>query len=170
MIDRNKLVNHLHTHPDHAWRYRAGHDFVLISNEDVRREHERLHLGLRNRDFPGRADHRHEPGTETEEERYTARRTLGLKVTVAGEDPDGTLAKILELAPRNRDNLMQLKYSSCSLDVVGVERADGQQIGLEAEFEEYWTEYNQDNRDGYNEKAAARDAFMYAYKLVKGKR
>lgn len=40
---RSELIRHLHTHPDHAHRYRAGHDFVLVGTADVRRDHLRQH-------------------------------------------------------------------------------------------------------------------------------
>lgn len=40
---RAEITGHLLTHPDHADRYPAGHDFVLRSIADIRREHERLH-------------------------------------------------------------------------------------------------------------------------------
>jgi hypothetical protein len=42
---RVRLVDHLHNHPDHAGRYKAGHDFGLVSTADIRREHERQHGG-----------------------------------------------------------------------------------------------------------------------------
>lgn len=41
--DRSDLIRHLHEHPDHAGRYPAGHDFVLVSTADIRRDHERQH-------------------------------------------------------------------------------------------------------------------------------
>ena len=40
---RSELIGHLHTHPDHAGRYPAGHDFVLVSTADIRRAHQRQH-------------------------------------------------------------------------------------------------------------------------------
>lgn len=40
---RSALIRHLHTHPDHARRYRAGHDFVLTGTADIRRDHQRQH-------------------------------------------------------------------------------------------------------------------------------
>lgn len=40
---RAELIRHLHDHPDHAHRYRAGHDFVLIGTADIRRDHQRQH-------------------------------------------------------------------------------------------------------------------------------
>ena len=41
--ERSELIEHLHTHPDHAGRYPAGHDFVLVSTVDIRRAHQRQH-------------------------------------------------------------------------------------------------------------------------------
>jgi hypothetical protein len=43
---RSELIKHLHTHPDHAGRYPAGHDFMLVSTADIRREHQRQHLPI----------------------------------------------------------------------------------------------------------------------------
>jgi 2-oxo-4-hydroxy-4-carboxy--5-ureidoimidazoline (OHCU) decarboxylase len=40
---RSDLIRHLHTHPDHAGRYPAGHDFVLVGTMDIWRQHERQH-------------------------------------------------------------------------------------------------------------------------------
>lgn len=47
--DRSELITHLHTHPDHAWRYPAGHDFVLESTVDIARLHRHLHSGFADR-------------------------------------------------------------------------------------------------------------------------
>jgi hypothetical protein len=41
--ERSELIDHLHTHPDHAGSYPAGHDFVLVSTADIRRSHQRQH-------------------------------------------------------------------------------------------------------------------------------
>lgn len=41
--ERSELIDHLHAHPDHAGRYRAGHDFVLVSTADIARDHRRQH-------------------------------------------------------------------------------------------------------------------------------
>jgi len=41
--ERSDLISHLHGHPNHAGRYPAGHDFMLVSTADIRRQHERLH-------------------------------------------------------------------------------------------------------------------------------
>jgi hypothetical protein len=43
---RSEVIGHLHTHPDHAARYRAGHDFVLVSTAAIWREHQQLHGAL----------------------------------------------------------------------------------------------------------------------------
>jgi hypothetical protein len=95
-------------------------------------------------------------------------KSLDLKITVAGEDPDATLRHIIQTSPRNNPALLTTVNKTMPLSVVKIERADGQPIGLEAEFEEYWQEYSQgrerENPYGY-EKGSARDAFMYAVKL-----
>ena len=41
--ERSALIAHLHTHPDHKHNYRAGHDFVLVGTQDIRRQHEHQH-------------------------------------------------------------------------------------------------------------------------------
>jgi hypothetical protein len=43
LSDRSSLISHLHKHSDHASHYPAGHDFVLVSTEDIRSEHGRKH-------------------------------------------------------------------------------------------------------------------------------
>jgi hypothetical protein len=43
---RSELIGHLHTHPDHAHRYKAGHDFVLVSTADIQCAHQRQHSGV----------------------------------------------------------------------------------------------------------------------------
>lgn len=54
------------------------------------------------------------------------------------------------------------------LDVTRIERADGQPLGLGAEFEEYWREYSEGFNDTAREmKSAAFDAFVFARKNQK---
>lgn len=40
---RAELIRHLHTHPDHAHRYNAGHDFVLVGTDRIQRDHQQQH-------------------------------------------------------------------------------------------------------------------------------
>lgn len=160
---RAALVSHLHAHPDHAGFYKAGHDFVLRPAADVEAGHERWH-GERST-FVTR---RHAAGLRTgkeKEEGMPKRKTLDLKVTVSGEqDPDAVLAAMLRQGPHPRPGLMLLQYGVNVLDVTSVERADGREIGLEAEFEAWW-EREQDPDDttacDASHKDWAKDAFMH---------
>lgn len=96
------------------------------------------------------------------------RKTLDLLVTVADKDPDGALAAIIAKGPPGRVNIAQISYSTRHLDIVKITRADGQEIGLEAEFESWWAEYNGEDADE-TDKEWARDAFMYGVKYARGK-
>jgi hypothetical protein len=92
-------------------------------------------------------------------------KTQELKITVAGADPDGTLAALVQRGD------IWLKSGMHSLTVTKVERADGQEIGLEAEFEAYWRDNCCEGDHGSSdEKWAARHAFFYAVKLMKEKK
>jgi hypothetical protein len=85
-------------------------------------------------------------------------KTLDLKVTVSGEDPDGTLAAMT----RAGANPVRLSSGGYTLKVTNLERADGQPFGLEAAFEEYWRETHCEGYDDTApEKTEARDAFLY---------
>jgi hypothetical protein len=97
----------------------------------------------------------------------TKQKTLDLKVTVEAPDPDGTLAKMLsQTAP-------VLAGGVYALTVTHVERADGQAIGAEAAFEEYWEETHT-GREGTDwssgEKLEALDAFLYGLRYAKEKK
>lgn len=97
-----------------------------------------------------------------------ANKKLDLKITVSGSDPDGTLHEILSRSPKNRAHVAQLKYGVLGLEVDSIARADGAEIGLEAEFEEYWAEThcNGDEPDG-DEKGYALDFFMHGVKYAR---
>lgn len=166
---RNWMTYHLLRHPDHKHAYPAGHDFVLRSTISVAREHERLHLGFfHDHDRPWHV-------LEKEEDM----KTLELKVTVSGSDPDGTLAQMLKYAtslagsPAIDTTVATLtpRSGGSALTVTKLERADGQEIGLEAKFEEYWRDNCCEGDHGSaDEKWAARHAFFYAVKLLKEKK
>jgi hypothetical protein len=96
------------------------------------------------------------------------RKDLDLKITVTGDDPDGTLGKMLAKFPVGRINLMQLRYSTEALDVTAVEREDGNPIGLESEFESRWAESHCEGDDEETqEKAWAREAFLWGVEYAK---
>lgn len=167
---RVKLTRHLHTHPDHARRYPAGHDFVLRGTQDVAAEHQRWHA-----DRSTFVTHLHEQMLKVPGEKgyksMSERKTLDLKVTVAAGDPDGELSQMLARSPKTRVNLCQLRYGVLSVDVVKIERADGQPFGVEAEFEEYWRDSHcEDADEESSEKTWARDAFLRgaAWRLEQG--
>jgi hypothetical protein len=144
------MTDHLHHHPDHHRAFPAGHDFTLVSTIDIARKHEALHLGF---------FHEHDrPWHVLEKEEDM--KTLDLKVTVSGSDPDGTLATMIQRGDT------WLKNGQYSLSLTKVERADGQEIGLEAAFEEYWRGNvgEKHGDDASDEKLYARQAFLYAAK------
>jgi hypothetical protein len=149
---RTWLTGHLHEHPDHAWYYHAGHDFVLRSTADIAQEHERLHAMT----AAGTARNLHRHGDSGKEKRVTEKkRTLDLLVTVEGEDPDGWLALML------KENLrLTASPSGRGIKVVKLARADGQEIGLEAAFEEWWQDQEPGERDA-EIRDLAHAAFMY---------
>ena len=97
------------------------------------------------------------------------RKTLDLKVTVTCSDldPDAVLARM------DKDQIrLSATGTAYTLKVTSVERADGQEFGLEAEFESWWQD-NQDPDDSTVYDASykdwARDAFLYGVKYAKGK-
>lgn len=164
MSYRSDLIGHLHMHPHHAGFYKAGHDFVLVGTQAIRREHERWHAERRTFNT-----HRHPPGLEVPgEERYMSKgnKALDLKVTVTGDDPDATLAEMLGFQPRSLV-LVRPGYSR-SLSVVSVERADGNAIGLEAEFEAWWADSHCEGDDEETDaKTWAREAFLWGVRQGK---
>jgi hypothetical protein len=156
---RSWVIRHLLTHPDHAPRYPKGHDFVLRGTADIGREHERWHDDRSTWRTPGVWRHEHERPWRVSvmKEKSMEKKTLELKVTVSGQDPDGTLATM------NRETL-RLHAGPYALKVTKVERADGQAFGLEAAFEEYWAECHCEGDDEEAEKSWAREAFLYGVK------
>lgn len=87
---------------------------------------------------------------------------LDLKVTVTGEDPDATLARMDK-------GTLRLTASPYALKVTKLERADGEPFGLESEFEAYWSESHCEGDDGEpGEKLWAREAFLYGVRIGKG--
>jgi hypothetical protein len=82
---------------------------------------------------------------------------LKLKVTVTGDNPDRTAALMSRL------HTQVLSAGPYKLTVTCVERADGQPLGAEAEFEEWWAESHCEGDDGEpQEKSWALEAFLYA--------
>jgi hypothetical protein len=162
---RSWITNHLRTHPDHAWFYQPGFDFAQDSSVNIARAHEWWH---NNRSTF--ATHEHERPWRVLVRKGNAMKTkrLELKVTVEGEDPDGTLAAMTRQGPHPRPYTAQIQYGTRSLPVVKVERADGQAIGLEAHFEQYWAENHCEGDDGEEaEKSWAREAFFYGVRWAK---
>lgn len=99
-----------------------------------------------------------------------ANKKLDLNITVSGSDPDGTLHEILSRSPKNRAHVAQLKYGVLGLEVDSIARADGAEIGLEAEFEEYWGETfggADCPAEETLEKSRARDAFLHGVKYAR---
>lgn len=100
-------------------------------------------------------------------------KTLDLKVTVESSDPDAALAKILSLDGRQLF-LGVPDRSVWQVRVTSVERADGQPIGAEEAFEEYWAESHTGLREGTDwsngEKLEALDAFLYGLRYAKEKK
>jgi hypothetical protein len=149
------MTDHLRNHPDHHRRFPAGHDFTLVPTIDIARQHERLH------DAYLRLQHEHDRawrvlGKEKEEDMSKA---LDLKVTVSGDDPDATLAKMYKPYLRLTSRLNSLK-------VIKVERADGQPLGLEAEFEQRWAELHGEGGEAdAADKEWARDFFFTGVKV-----
>ena len=99
----------------------------------------------------------------------TNRKTLDLKVTVEDPDPDGRLAAII-----GEDLSLKGSPSGRGIRVTHVERADGQPIGAEEAFEEYWAESHTGLREGTDwsngEKLEALDAFLYGLRYAKEKK
>lgn len=98
---------------------------------------------------------------------------LDLHVTVAGDDPDGYLARLKHrtgMAGRLIITSAPLS-TSLGLTITSAERADGQPLGLEAEFEQRWAELRGDGDDAdfSVDKEWARDFFFMGVKLGKGK-
>lgn len=153
---RNRLVQHLQQHADHRSRYKKNpSNFGAMTSWAIELEHWRLH------DCPWPHHARNDLRTGKEEEDM---KELELKVTVAGYDPDAVLAAILRNKAQAGAALMS-HLGTNALDVTRIERADGQPAGLEAEFEEYWKGYaSMHGGASYNEKASARDVFLYAAK------
>jgi hypothetical protein len=156
---RSWIIRHLHEHPDHAGNYPRGHDFVLLGTVDIAREHEHWHD---NRSTFATHEHERPWRVMVKEDSEMAgnRKMLDLKVTVAaspGEDPDSVLDGILKRSPKDRVNLMQLRYGMQVLEVTKIERADGQEFGLEAAFEEYWRGLSKETA---TVKEESRNAFM----------
>lgn len=157
-----RMTDHLDNHPDHEMHRRDRPP--VWEPPDLEREHERLHAQA----LPyGGAQHYHAEelhvrGAKELASRMNANKvsTLDLKVTVEDTDPDGQLATILR-----EEVVLRGKQTGRGVKVTKVERADGQPVGAEAEFEEYWTEMHS-TREGTDwdsgEKLEARDAFMYA--------
>lgn len=166
---RNWMTYHLLRHPDHAHAYPRGHDFVLRSTISVAREHEYLHSHLSQS-----AQHEHDRPWHVLEvlEKEEDMKTLELKVTVrALTDPDAELVKILSNATDSGLATLMSRRGGSALTVTKLERADGQEIGLEAKFEEYWRDNCCEGDHGSaDEKWAARHAFFYAVKLMKEKK
>jgi hypothetical protein len=164
---RGALIRHLHRHPDHARRWPAGHDFVLISTSEIEHTHEKLHAGLLS------LTHRHSPGSQLQvqgEKEEMSKEALDLKVTVTcpDADPDTVLARMdkgrMRLMATDTDTVHSLKVSSA-------ERADGLPFGLEAAFKEYWSLAHpaELRLDGSEAQDEAKKAFMAAAKKF-GKR
>jgi hypothetical protein len=161
---RGALIRHLHRHPDHARRWPAGHDFVLISTSEIEHTHEKLHAGLLS------LTHRHSPGSQlqVQGEKEEMSKALDLKVTVTcpDADPDEILANM------NRSRMRLTAVNTVStLKVLSVERADRQPFGLEAAFKEYWSLAHpaELRLDGSEAQDEAKKAFMAAVKKF-GKR
>jgi hypothetical protein len=178
---RSWITGHLRTHPDHARHYQPGYDFTLRSTVDIGREHERWHDGPgafvtheheRWHDGPGAfVTHEHDRPYRVivlKENEMTEKKRLELKVTVEGADPDGALAKILKTATPSGVATLLSRKGTEGLNVTKVERADGQAIGLEAHFEQYWAENHCEGDDGEEgEKSWAREAFFYGVRWAK---
>jgi hypothetical protein len=160
-------------HLDHAPRYRAGDDFADRTTRAIFEEHERLHdeTGVWHQharpwrvfSYSGSAWSLYGKQESGEQERQSMseRRSLELTVTVVSDDPypDAVLGKmgkrvwLTDFAGR----------SGATLKVAKVERADGQPIGLESEFEQWWRDTRLDGEDDDEDKKDwARAAFMYA--------
>jgi hypothetical protein len=159
------VTDHLHHHPDHHHWYPKGHNFTLVSTMDIAREHERLHLGFFH-------DHDRAWRVLTKEKEESMSK-LDLHVTVAGDDPDGYLARLKHrTGTAGRLIIASAPLStSLGLTITSVERADGQPLGLESAFETWWAELHGegDDADSPVDKEWARDAFLYGVKLGKEK-
>jgi hypothetical protein len=151
--DRDRLIEHLLTHPGHKHSSVAGRNFEHYTTGNIMRLHDRLHM------TPGKPwAHKDEGGSMTSK----GSKTLDLKVTVKDSDPDGKLAKMYK--PR-----LRLISGPDGLEVTKVERADGQPFGAEAAFEAWWTDCAGDDEDS-TEKEWAHDAFLYGIKYAKEKK
>ena len=98
-------------------------------------------------------------------------KSLDLKGTVSGADPDGSLAKMTGAGGPQKIIVVSAPGSvTLGLAVTKVERADGQPFGVDAEFETWWADshYEEDETDDVD-KEWARDAFLYGVKFGKEK-
>jgi hypothetical protein len=153
--DRDRLIEHLLTHPGHKHSPVAGRNFEHYTTGNIMRLHDKLHM------TPGK------PWAHKDEgDSMTSKKTLDLKVTVEDPGPDGRLAAIIR-----EDLWLKGSPSGRGIRVTHVERADGQPVGAEAAFEAWWTEGNcaGDDEDS-TEKEWAHDAFLYGIKYAKEKK
>lgn len=150
---RSWVTGHLLHHPDHRSRFPAGHDFVLVPTIDVARKHERLHDGLLS------LMHEHDRPWRVPEKEESVKLDLKVTVTQAGNaDPDAVLAKM------RKDDLW-LTASPYKLPVTKVERADGQELGVDSAFEEWWQESHcEDDAGTAEEKDWAREGMLFGMK------
>lgn len=160
--DRARLIEHLLTHPDHKHSSVAGRNFEYYTIGSIMQLHDRLHM------TPGK------PWAHKDEgDSMIDQKTLDLKVTVESSDPDAALAKIQSLDDRQLF-LGVPDRSVWQVRVTSVERADGQPIGAEEAFEEYWAESHTGLREGTDwsngEKLEALDAFLYGLRYAKEKK
>lgn len=125
-------------------------------------------------DCDSKEPHSHEGDEDQESERESVPQKedqlLELKVTVRMPwhpvaDLDDRVARI---AADKGGVMLSGREDDVSVDVASVERADGQVLGLEAAFREYWEETHvaEDEPDPVL-RAEARDAFMYGHRLAR---
>lgn len=123
-------------------------------------------------DCDSKEPHSHEGDEDQESERESVPQKedqlLELKVTVRMPwhpvaDLDERVARI---AADKGGVMLAGRENDVSVDVASVERADGQALGLEAEFRQYWEETHSESDPVL--RAEAHSAFLYGHRLGKG--
>lgn len=91
---------------------------------------------------------------------------LDLKIKVLVENLDGADAVVAKLAQGRREKAPSLSGNGWRVEVTSIERTDGQALGAEGEFEQYWAETHGEGDDEESvAKTEARSAFVYGVKF-----